>query len=681
MALRAVASGERKSIQQLAREKWRSSGLTDRQAKRLRFRALSARETALLGSNFFSAGSLYIPYFDLQGKPVSFFRVRYLENLPGFAGVVEKKHQQRYAQEIHTLNDVYLPPLFGRSWEEISEDSSIVLYITEGELKAAAGCAAGLATIGTGGVDVWRASKRGITFLPTLVKFAWKERLVRIVFDSDLAVNPDVVRAQRALAQELLARGAKLEIINIPAGEGGEKQGLDDFLVARGGDALEELVAEAAPFPESDALWEMNEDVLVVRDPGVVAERRTGKFMDVGRFTKLLYANRHYMDTITKGKSTTQVRKPLAPRWVEWEHRAEVEKIIYEPGKPREHNGCWNVWPGWGCQPKRGEMGPWHALMDFLFKDQHKIREWFEKWCAYPLQHPGTKMYSAVLLWSREKRMGKGLAMYSLMKIYGHNAIEINNKTIKGDFNTWAKNRQFVYADEIRGAEAKIDADWLKNIITSPTVTINEKFVPQYVTDNHMNHTFTSNHPDALFLEENDQRYMVHETRGLPAERSFYEKIHNWLHGSGPSHLFHYLSDLNLRGFNPREHAPNTEGKRAMMRLGMSDAAYWVAMLREDPTQALARLGPGIGATCDLYTPRQLHKAMDPEGRSRSTEAALGRALAAAGVRQLNHGIPVRTSLGLCRLYPVRNQVEWEQATRAEIAEHFDKFWAPENRR
>lgn len=683
MALRRILNGERKSINQMAREKWRSSGLSDREAKKLHLQGLTAAQVAALGPNFHEAAALRIPYFDLQGRTTSFFRVRYLEPLPGFAGQLKKP--DRFTQEIRALNEVYLPPLFAASWEEISKNVSLPLYITEGELKAAAGCAAKLATIGLGGVDVWRASKRGITFLPVLDKFVWKDRVVSIIYDSDLTSKPDVVRAQRQLSQELLSRGAEIHIINIPPLKDGGKQGLDDFLVNEGGGALQELIGSAVPFPESDALWGLNEEVVFIRQPDIVAERSTRLLMDPHRFMTHIYANRHYVESteVGKGKNrhTATVKKQLAPHWLQWEHRSQVEKLVYEPGKPQgEWEGNWNTWPGWGVDPKKGDIGPWNWLMDLLFGDEQKMRRWFEKWCAYPLQHPGVKLYSAMLMWSQHKRIGKSLAFYSLMKIYGENAIEINNKSIKGDFNSWAENRQFVYANEIRGSEAKIDADWLKNIITSEFVTINRKHVPQFTTDNHMNHAFDSNKPDALFLDDDDKRFAVHESRAEPGPRDKYEWCDHWLHNSGPSALFYHLLDLPLGDFNPREHAPETPGKTSMILIGKNSAAHWVQLLKDDKIQALKPLEvgrPGIAAVCDLYTPTQLHRAFDPTGRNRTDDAALGRALAAGGFRQLNHSIPIRTrTMGNQRLYAIRNEIDWEQATRREIVDHFERHWA-----
>lgn len=682
MALRKVANGEVKSIRQLAEEKWRSSGINGAQARRLRLRGLTAEQTAALGPNYHRAASLFIPYFDLTGRPTRFHRVRYLEPLPGFAGQVKKP--ERFTQDIRALNEVYLPPLFGRTWEQISQDAKTTLYITEGELKSASGCGAGLAVLGLGGVDVWRAAKRGITFLPILEKFIWKERPVGIVYDSDLATKPDVVRAQRSLAQELITRGALVSIVNVPPGKEGEKQGLDDFLVAEGADALQELLASAVPYPESDALWSLNEEVILIPKLGVVVERKSNDLIEVERFKRIVYANRHYMESteVGKGKNKRTVleRKPLVPRWVEWEHRAELERLTYLPGKPPgEYDGMWNIWPGWGCEPKRGDIGPWNWLLDFLFKDDHKGRRWFEHWLAYPLQYPGTKMYAAALLWSHEHRVGKTLIAYAMKGIYGKNFAEIKSQDLRGNFNSWAKNRQFIYGDEINSREARVNTDWLKGLITEDDVTIEEKFLPKYTVPDHMNYYFASNRPDALFIDDRDKRFFVGEIRAQAAERAFYERMDRWLHNGGPSALFHYLTEMNLGNFSPREHAPDTEGKSNMIRLGKNDVAWWVQNLQDDATQALKSLGPGIGATCDLYTPRQLFRAFDPEGKNRSGEAALGRALAAAGLRQLNHSIPMRTALGYQRLYAVRHFEDWEQASSAEIREHFDKFWAPDS--
>lgn len=674
-------------VDELARVDLERSGLTLEHAKRLKLKVLSAGETKKLGAEFYEAGALYIPYFDLGGRPTSFYRVRYLEKLPGFAGQLEKP--QRYAQPAKSLNEVYLPPLFDKTWEEIAGDTSIEIFITEGEKKAAAACVRGLACVGLGGVDSWRASKRGLDMLPALKRVKWKNRPAVIVYDSDAATNPNVVRAQRQLSRELTEHGALVRVASLPAAKDGSKQGLDDYLVEHGKAALAELLQRSPAFAEADALWELNAEVVYVKDPGIVVVLETRQRLDPGSFVAHTYANRHYLALETnKDGVTVAKKKPLARRWMEWESRHEVERITYKPGAPHIHEGEINMWPGWGCEPKRGDVEPWRRLLDYVFEGASESRTWFERWAAYPLQNPGAKMYTAPVFWSRETGTGKTLLAYMLGAIYGKNFIEIKNKDLKGGFNSWAENRQLVYGDEITGGQARVDADWLKGLISQKSVRINPKFIPEYVVPDHMNYIFSSNHPDALFVEDQDRRYFVHEVVGRPLDRAFYETCDRWLWrreggvvvglGPGPSALFHHLLKLDLKDFNARERAPMTAAKRNMITSGKSELGMWVHMLKEDPETLLRGVAGEVAAReCDVWQPQQLLRAFDPQGAHRVSFPGMARELVRAGFRLLHDG-PIRTTGGVVRLYAVRNMEKWESKNRQEIASHYDKYLGPD---
>lgn len=661
----------------LARTKWQSSGLSEEQAIKLRFQALSAEQTAALGPSFLACRSMKIPYFTLSGTPTDFFRVRYLGELPGFAGVVEKP--QRYAQPAGTLNEVYFPPILDKTWEEVTNDTSVPIHITEGELKAAAGCSVGLVTMGLGGVDVWRSSKREIEFLPSLDRIKWHNREVVIVYDSDAATNPNVVRAQLQLARELIQRGALPSVASIPPGPNGRKRGLDDLLMAEGAAALTAIVQAAPSFPEAEALWGMNEEVVYILDPGIIVIRGSGQQLEPGRFVSHAYANRHYTHTeINRDGRTIFKKKKLAQRWIEWEHRHEMRHITYAPGKPQIIDGKWNTWGGWGVNPAKGDISPWHWLLDYLFKGFPENREWIERWFAYPLQHPGTKLYSAPLVWGRETGTGKTAMFYAIMAIYGKNAIEIKNKHLRGGFNAWQERRQFVYGDEIEGNDAgakRIDSEWVKGLITQKEVTINQKFLPEYTIPDVINYGFTSQHPDALFLDDKDRRFFIHEVVGGPAQREFYERFNSWLHGNGPAALFDHLLRLPLKDFNPRERAPMTLAKQQMILNSKSDVAYWCVRLKEDPVTTLAPLGQKAAKECDLFLVSQLMTVYDPERKGKVSLGGLARELQKAGIRQANAGVTMRTVYGITRLYIIRNHDKWSRASVKQLQDHFNSFF------
>lgn len=83
-------------------------------------------------------------------------------------------------------------------------------------------------------------------FLPELAAFNWAQRDAYIAFDSDISEKPRVAAAETRLADELRSRGATIFRARLPDGPGGEKAGLDDYLVAHSTDDLVSLL-EATP--------------------------------------------------------------------------------------------------------------------------------------------------------------------------------------------------------------------------------------------------------------------------------------------------------------------------------------------------------------------------------------------------------------------------------------------------
>ena len=79
--------------------------------------------------------------------------------------------------------------------------------------------------------------------LPNWDSIALNERLVRIVFDSDVARKRSVALALQRLAAFLERRQAVVEVVYLPDAPSGAKQGVDDFLAAGGTMAQLEMYA------------------------------------------------------------------------------------------------------------------------------------------------------------------------------------------------------------------------------------------------------------------------------------------------------------------------------------------------------------------------------------------------------------------------------------------------------
>lgn len=159
-------------------------------------------------------------------------------------------------------NRFYVPGNFARA---ILQDTKVPLFITEGEKKAIKATQEGFPTIALSGVTSYRNYDRtpdGQKIHPSkpfkdFEIVNWSGRLVYIVYDSD-AVDPkkvDIRRAEKALAAELVRRGAKVFICRIPPPTDAEnaafslagKIGLDDQLVVRGIEPTKMVVNGALP--------------------------------------------------------------------------------------------------------------------------------------------------------------------------------------------------------------------------------------------------------------------------------------------------------------------------------------------------------------------------------------------------------------------------------------------------
>jgi len=633
--------------------KLEGSDLSPADGKKLGYVATSADEAQAIPTLPAHKAGFVIPYFDLAGKKTKFWRYRYLEPTREGLSALTAKKDLRYTQPPKTVNELYLPPL--RDWTKVADNAKHPILITEGELKAACACKHGFATIGLGGVWCFKASSQHMAMLPQFELFDWKNRPVYIVYDSDAVSNAKVSMAENALAKELTARGAETHIVRLPHLKPGIKCGLDDYLVLNDPEDLQAVLDDSTPWRAVQELYRLNEEVVYVEDPGLVLRLDNLQRLNPRGFCEHAYAPRIYYEEQITEKGTKLLEKSAAKEWLKWPARATARRITYAPGRDRvDATGEFNVWPGWGTEPEPGDVGPWNELLDFLFKKEESSRKWFQQWCAYPLQHPGEKLFTAAVLWGTVHGTGKSMVGYSLGRIYGRNFAEIGNDELDGTFNEWAENRQFILGEEITGGDKRHMADKLKSMITRKQIRINVKFVPSIALPDCINYLFTSNHPDAFYVEDTDRRFFIHEVQGTPRESEFYQRYYDWLDAGGAAHLFHHLLTVDVTDFSPKGHAPTTNSKRDMIDSGRSDLGSWVAQLRENPDAVLHHNGQPLGRS--LWSTTELHTLYDPSGQGRVTANGLARELKRAGFSKVLDGMPVPGPTGIAqRLWAIRD--------------------------
>lgn len=618
-----------------------------------------------------------IPYFDVNGTPRDdLYRYRYLEDTrrKGF-GAMGTAKARRYTQPAGTPPGVYWPPF--ADWRNITTTPGVPLIITEGEKKAATATKMGVPCVGLGGVWSFRSKTINVRLLPELGSVSWENRDVYIVYDSDAVRNTQVCQAESALAEELTRQGALVKVVRLPDKDDGDKMGLDDYLVEFGAEALITLCTEAELFSLSRALHKLNTEVIYVQNPGVVMVRGEQQPVRPSDFVNHRFADRQHtrLAVAANGATKMEVRQTAAD-WIKWPARSAARSIVFAPGEGEiTEDGRYNMWKGWAYEPKRGDVKPWAALLDYLCEGSPIARKYIEQWFAYPIQNPGTKLRNAVVCWGFAKGTGKSLLGYTVGDLYGDAFYEIDDSHVEGTatFTEWARHRHFILGDEISGNSARRVANRIKAMITREKVEINIKNIPQYSIRDCINYYFTAQHPDCFYIEEGDRRLFIHEVKqrqALPQE--FYRAFDIWRHSEAGRRalMWHLLYGVDTSDFDPMAAPPVTSDKLAMIADTGSELEQWLRDVREYPEAICKKFG-----NSDLVSVTELIMLFEADGHQKPSSVLLGRKLKVAGVPLLEpkdlKTPQVLVNGKLTRIYALRNEKKWLRAESDAIRDEF----------
>lgn len=290
--------------------------------------------------------------------------------------------------------------------------------------------------------------------------------------------------------------------------------------------------------------------------------------------------------------------------WSEHPNRqiVRVRQVGFDPAGTDPNIQC-NLWAGWPTKPKAGKCDKLlELLMHMCSADRNprRLYNWALRWLAYPLQHPGAKMKTTLVLHGPQGT-GKNMFFEAYMDIYGQYGRVIDQGAIEDKFNDWASGKLFLIADEV---VARSDLYHIKNklkaFITGEWIRINPKNRGAYDEKNHVNVVFLSNEIMPVVLEEDDRRHVVIWTPDkLSAE--FYSQVAAEIANGGSAAMFDYLLNLDLGDFTPSTAPPHTDAKDELVNLSLdSTTRFYYALMQEEIGQC--RLTPALSADVfELY--------------------------------------------------------------------------------
>jgi len=254
-----------------------------------------------------------------------------------------------------------------------------------------------------------------------------------------------------------------------------------------------------------------------------------------------------------------------------------VSEVGFDPACTDPTVHC-NLWAGWPTTPAQGQCEHLIDLLRYMCAADSKPEEllqWAIKWLAYPIQHPGAKMKTTLVIHGPQGT-GKNMFFEAIMGIYGRYGRVIDQSAIEDKFNDWASRKLFLIADEV---VARSDLYHIKNklkaFITGEWIRINPKNMAAYEEKNHVNMVFLSNEAMPVVLEEDDRRHAVIWT---PEKLSpdFYKAVKAEIDNGGVEALHHHLLHLDLGDFTSSTLPPMTDAKRELIDLGLDSPSRFV---------------------------------------------------------------------------------------------------------
>jgi putative DNA primase/helicase len=271
--------------------------------------------------------------------------------------------------------------------------------------------------------------------------------------------------------------------------------------------------------------------------------------------------------------------------WLDSPSRRMVmqEQVVFDPSEkcPEE---CINLFNGIELKPVAGACTKLLELLQHLCgeadQDQCPVMDWVLKWLAYPLQHPGAKLETAVVMHGAAEGTGKNLFFRAVRAIYGEYASLITQAELESPYNAWISQRLFIIANEvISRAEMKHHVGKLKNYITESPLPIRDLYMPLRYEDNHMNAVFLTNDLHALQISPGDRRYMVIRTPG-GLTREYYNDIVAELAAGGAAALYQKLLELPLGDFDEHTKPLLTPAKEDLIEQSYNSAQFFQAQLK-----------------------------------------------------------------------------------------------------
>ncbi|MDV2986175.1 UNVERIFIED_CONTAM: DUF5906 domain-containing protein [Methylobacteriaceae bacterium AG10] len=258
---------------------------------------------------------------------------------------------------------------------------------------------------------------------------------------------------------------------------------------------------------------------------------------------------------------------PWAKRWLGARDRRQFDGVEFHPdANPDPANaggtpGYFNLWRGWGCEPRRG--GKYAVFRDHLLNNicggDEALYAWVFGFFAHMLQRPRERLGVALVL-----RGGQGSGKTKIGEVFGslipsHYFLVDSARYLTGNFNAHMASCLLLQADEAVWAGDKQAEGRLKGLITSAEQMVESKGIDPIRLRNFVRVVMTSNEDWVVPAGKDERRFCVLDVDGRCAQNSaYFAEMDAELADGGREALLADLLAFDLASVDLR-HVPRTD--------------------------------------------------------------------------------------------------------------------------
>ena len=270
---------------------------------------------------------------------------------------------------------------------------------------------------------------------------------------------------------------------------------------------------------------------------------------------KLLYANKTIQKTVPNGNGgETKRRVQIADEWIKYEGRREYNGLVFDPSE-KKPSDYYNLWAGFAYKPIEGKWNLFEShILNVIANGDREIYYWILAWMARIIQDPGGEKPGTAIVMRGKQGTGKGIFVNSFGKLLGKHFLQVAHASqVTGRFNSHFKDALFVFVDEGFWAGDKQAEGVIKNLITEPFLTIEQKGKDIIKVENHVNMMIATNNVWAVPAGLEERRFFVIDVSDKhKQDHQYFKAIVDQMKNGGTEAMLYDLLNMDISQINLR---------------------------------------------------------------------------------------------------------------------------------